>query len=444
MPLYKTGLFSIAFLVMMFCFGDPLFRADELGHDQKKKEIYEVIFPAPEKPQPGQLVMAAEWRIWIPETVKILRGVVIHQHGCGEGSCNSGRTGAFDLHWQALARKYDCALLAVSYRQEKHPCQLWCDPRNGSAQSLLNALDYFAQKSGHLELTVVPWALWGHSGGGHWCGSMVQLYPKRVMAAWLRSGHPDCVGQTFDSLPVNSDVLQVPVLLNLGAKETNMRGVWDNGWIYFQKFRSQKAKIGLMIDPNTHHETGNSRYPAIRFLDLCMEQRIPAVPGTSVLRPMKTGFVLSGSELGAQDRQEFIKDGIWLPTESFVNVWKQYSKDNTFEDTTPPPAPENVIIDASGLMKWKCRADLESGLQTFEIRRNGQKIAALPTGKTVHARPLFQGMSYSDTPDASLPKMEFIIKNYLSDDGYVYSVGAVNTAGLYSEFTQADQVKEKK
>ena len=32
--------------------------------------------------------------------------MVVHQHGCGEGSCKSGLTGAYDLHWQALAKAH--------------------------------------------------------------------------------------------------------------------------------------------------------------------------------------------------------------------------------------------------------------------------------------------------------------------------------------------------
>ena len=79
--------------------------------------------------EPGTLRFAVIHTAWIPPGVKTLRGVIVHQHGCGEGSCRSGLTGAFDLHWQALARKHDCALLAPSYEQpEKEDCQLWCDP----------------------------------------------------------------------------------------------------------------------------------------------------------------------------------------------------------------------------------------------------------------------------------------------------------------------------
>ena len=54
----------------------------------------------------GELIFPVNYTVWIPPGVKTLRGVVVHQHGCGEGSCSSGLTGAFDLHWQALAKNH--------------------------------------------------------------------------------------------------------------------------------------------------------------------------------------------------------------------------------------------------------------------------------------------------------------------------------------------------
>jgi len=51
--------------------------------------------------EPGSLRFPVIHTAWIPPGVKTLRGVIVHQHGCGEGSCRSGLTGAFDLHWQA-------------------------------------------------------------------------------------------------------------------------------------------------------------------------------------------------------------------------------------------------------------------------------------------------------------------------------------------------------
>ena len=70
------------------------------------------VFPAADPPYyrvryeasagPGELTFPVNYTVWIPKGVETLRGVVVHQHGCGEGSCKSGLTGAYDLHWQAL------------------------------------------------------------------------------------------------------------------------------------------------------------------------------------------------------------------------------------------------------------------------------------------------------------------------------------------------------
>jgi poly(3-hydroxybutyrate) depolymerase len=159
------------------------------------------VFPPAEPPYyrvryeasqtPGELIFPVNYTVWVPPGVKTLRGVIVHQHGCGEGSCKSGLTGAFDLHWQALARRHECALLAPAYEQpEKADCQMWCDPRNGSDAAFQKGLAELGVKAGHPELAMVPWVLWGHSGGGHWAGGMVLLHPERVAAAWLRSGVP--------------------------------------------------------------------------------------------------------------------------------------------------------------------------------------------------------------------------------------------------------------
>ena len=107
------------------------------------------VFPAADPPyyrvryaasnERGQLIFPVNYTVWIPDDVETLRGVVVHQHGCGEGSCKSGLTGAYDLHWQALAREHACALLSPSYEQPQGAdCQMWCDPRNGSDVAFQN------------------------------------------------------------------------------------------------------------------------------------------------------------------------------------------------------------------------------------------------------------------------------------------------------------------
>src|SRR3954466_6243576 len=112
------------------------------------------IFTAeyPPSTQPGELIYGVTYRLWIPDGVKHLRAVIVHQHGCGAGACKGGLTAADDLHWQALAKKWDAALLGPSYHQgEKDDCRKWCDPRNGSEKTFLRALSDFAKETGHSE-----------------------------------------------------------------------------------------------------------------------------------------------------------------------------------------------------------------------------------------------------------------------------------------------------
>ena len=138
---------------------------------------------------PSGFVFATTYHLWIPEGVKTVRGIIVHQHGCGEGSNKAAVTAADDLHWQALARKWDCALLGPVIRQpEAANCRLWCDPRNGSEQAFLRALADLARQSGHPEVATAPWCLWGHSGGGFWSSILQAKYPERIVAIWFRSG----------------------------------------------------------------------------------------------------------------------------------------------------------------------------------------------------------------------------------------------------------------
>src|SRR5258705_3880867 len=73
----------------------------------------EVEYPA--SAAPGELQVGVTYILWVPEGVTRLRGVIVHQHGAGRNAAAHGATAAYDLHWQALAKKWDCALLCPSY-----------------------------------------------------------------------------------------------------------------------------------------------------------------------------------------------------------------------------------------------------------------------------------------------------------------------------------------
>lgn len=407
---------------------------------------------------PGELIYPVNYTIWIPPGVKSLRGVVVHQHGCGEGSCKSGLTGAYDLHWQALAKKHDCALLAPAYEQpQTADCQMWCDPRNGSSAAFQKCLVDLGAKSGHPELARVPWALWGHSGGGHWAGGMVLLHPERVAAAWLRSGvpllEPDPARPTIKAHTVPPAALQVPVMCNPGTKEGvtvkdgRFAGVWPANEAFFYAVRSRGGLIGVAVDPLTAHECGNQRYLAIPWLDACLSARLPNVVGEP-LREMPTDqawlAVVAGTE--AVPAASYASDPLkaaWLPSASVAQAWRQYVQDTAVADVTPPPAPTRLRVRGNEL-SWQAEADLESGLASFVIERDGRFLANVPEqGKNPFGRPLFQNLQYSDTPTQPLVPLQFVDTTAEPGKTHTYRVIAVNTAGLKSP-PSADSVAGEK
>jgi len=398
--------------------------------------------------QPGELVYPVNYTIWIPAGVPSLRGVIVHQHGCGEGSCKSGLTGAYDLHWQALAKKHDCALLAPSYEQpEQADCQMWCDPRNGSDAAFQKCLVDLGEKSGHPELATAPWALWGHSGGGHWAGGMVLLHPERVAAAWLRSGvpllKPDPERPTIKTHTLPDAALTVPVMCNPGTKEGvtvkegRFAGVWPANEAFFRQVRGQGGLVGVAVDPLTAHECGNQRYFAIPWLDACLSARLPKTSGAPLqAMPADGAWLASPTGSEAVPAAQFTGDArtaVWLPTESVARGWMQYVRDTAVTDATPPPAPTNLRVSGREL-SWEAEADLESGLAGFIIERDGRFLANVPEeAKNPFGRPVFQNLQYSDTPTQPLVPMQFIDTQAESGKKHTYRVIGVNTVGLKSK-----------
>ncbi len=402
----------------------------------------------------GELKLGATYTVWIPPSVKILRGVIVHQHGCGEPACKGGATAAYDLHWQALARKQGCALLGPSYEQTgKNDCGLWCDPRNGSEKRFLQSLANLAKQSNHPELETVPWALWGHSGGAGWVGDMLLLHPDRTAAVWLRSEVPTSLLWLNMNGPLQERPLEisaatygVPIMCNLGTQEgvtvktDKFAVVWD--WVqpFFKAFRAKGSLIGVAVDPNSSHDCGNSRYLAILWFDACLTARLPEKAGDARLKPMPTDGAWLAPLLGkeAQPAARFpgdAKTAVWLPNQRVAKAWVEYVKNGDVNDSTPPPAPTNVRVSPAGELSWEAEADLESGIAAFIIERDGVKIARLPEKNSGYfvGRPVFQRIGYGDTPTPPLPEMRYTDNTAKKGEKHRYAVRTVNSVGLESE-----------
>ena len=412
-------------------------------------QYYEVNYPSSNVKD--SLQIAVTYTIWIPEGVKSIRGIIVHQHGAGRTAAAEGATAAYDLHWQALAKKWDCALLGPSYHVLNDAIdltpggsELWFDPRRGSEKTFLKAIGELATKSGHPELKDVPWALWGHSGGGIWSDVMSTLHPDRVIAMWLRSGTATMfrTKPEFPMPQIPNDVYTIPIITNPGIKERRRRPEFGS-IATFQEYRSKGAPIGFAEDPLSGHETADSRYLAIPFFDACLSMRLPDKGSkTQILKTIDLSKAWlakfdSTTAVPASSYQGNPNEAIWLPNEKVAKAWMEYVKTGSTSDITPPPAPFNVkVLDKGSLGReiiWNAEADFESGIRNFIIMRDEKELARVPEnpiGK--YGRPLFQSMGYHDTPVKPLPEMRYLDASAKAGEKHTYSVVTVNSVGLLS------------
>lgn len=406
---------------------------------------YTVSYQRPNQPEPGQLVIPVQHTLWIPEDLDVVRGIIIHQHGCGEGANSKSVTAAHDLHWQELARRNDCALLGPSFRQrQEQNCGLWCDARQGSGEVLVESLKKLAIASGHPEVAEAPWCLWGHSGGGYWASTLKLMYPERIVAIWYQSGtaYGREGGFTLQDLP--PEAYEIPMIANPGIEEKTherFHTAWDGSLKMTRDYREKGIPIAFTPDPKSGHQTGDSRYLSIPFFEASLKLRLPENPGDP-LKPIDESLGwLSAIETETmpvpnQDFSGQKDEANWLPSQTVAQAWYDFVRTGTVGDTTPPPAPTDIQVNTiTGRITWQAAIDFESGLQAFEIVRDGTVIGRVPEVlNNPWGRPLFQGMSYGDTPER-LPSFQFVDPEALFNKDHQYEVIAINSAGLKSNDT---------
>jgi len=260
-----------------------------------------------------------------------------------------------------------------------------------------------------------------------------------------------CLEQRRDSRAGTPEaVFRVPVMFNGGAKEETdphhgFARVADRAM--FKIWREHEAPAGFAVDPGTGHECGDSRYLAIPFLDACLALRLPEKgSGSQTLRPIDMAQAWLAPMMGGEARpiDSFSGDRVaagWLPNAKVAEAWAEYVKTGATADRTPPPAPTHLKIKATaeGLeLTWNSEVDFESGLQGFVIQRDKEDLAVLPAkavGKFGH--PLFQQMTYHDTPDRPLPEMKYVDTAAKEGEAHEYRIVAVNGVGLKSEPSEA-------
>jgi len=192
--------------------------------------------------------------------------------------------------------------------------------------------------------------------------------------------------------------------------------------------RAKGGRATLAIDPESGHNSGNSRYLSIPWIFAVIKGQQNA----EKIRPIA-----------------YSEHGIWFPDENIGEKWEAFTKLGKVPDASAPELPPYNLKAKKAYygiaLSWNVVPDWESGIKTFRIYRDGQLLPPYSTP----LRPIdkedftenFREPSGMDTPNA--PVSQMIYNDTLTEKGaiYEYEVSFVNWSGLESLKSRPIKIK---
>ena len=398
----------------------------------------------------GVMNDTSNYYCWLPESVGTVRCVIVHQHGCTrEGDAHLMMS---DVQWLTFVKKWHAAFIAPALISNPD-CSNWYTITRGSANSFLMALDSMARLAGHPEIKTVPWAIWGHSGGSLWMTAMTTVYPDRIAVGIAQSGSVE--------MSTTPATLKIPILHHNGRKDMiyndtqfvhgrSKGALWAHAINPFPMWENLGVNRGICptsTDPNHlcwdttvyGHAPHDLRMICIPWLDIALTARLPDQAGSAQLKDMDTSNAWIGDWTTHTITSAAMYTGnkstaCWFPNERWAKMWQEYMATGTQKDSTPPPAPYNLTGTYSNgqiVLKWDADADMETGIKTFIIYRNGsllQKMTWPNAPSTLFTTEKgFQRWDDGDQPNPTpAPNMTFTDNNLAATATYTYEVSTVN------------------
>jgi pimeloyl-ACP methyl ester carboxylesterase len=288
--------------------------------------IFDVKMP------PGNNYDKAEFRLWIPEKPKTLKGIIVLVHASNmdarpwvetsgwNESLQFVKLNVSEYFWHDLAERNGFGLLGCYFTDMPHEdmfIEEYTNVRMGSGQALLDALKELATLSGHTEVADAPLALWGASAGGQFNYEFTCWRPNRVVAFVLNKG-----GIYFTAL-ASQAARRVPGILFIGDKDSQFRNDVING--IFVVNRRAGARWALVVEPGAVHEIGRSLEMSEVYFDEVIPIRLPEKTGEPLhVLNLEDGYLGEPNSLtySPYDEEKTKEHPVsWLPTERFARAW---------------------------------------------------------------------------------------------------------------------------
>jgi hypothetical protein len=278
---------------------------------------------------PGKNFEKALFRIWYPDGLKSIRGIVV----IVPGSNGDGRGETGDKEWQTFAIKNDLALLGcyfTDYPARDMFIEKYINVSQGSGQALLDVLKKFSVSSGHRELAAAPLLLWGMSAGGEFNYEFTCWSPDRVIAFVVNKG-----GIYYTALAPEA-ARSVPGILFTGEKDLDARTDIIKG--LFSMNRRAGALWVYAQEPGSAHEVGQTIRLARIYFDevLALRMSSPVPAGTDVkLLPLSESSGYLGDHKtqtisSVSDKKKYEYPVSWFPGKNSAEAWKAFVMKRSF------------------------------------------------------------------------------------------------------------------
>ncbi len=190
------------------------------------------------------------YRMWVPDNVSTVRGVLIHMNGSGDDD----RTTVDDPSWyESFVSPMDFAYIGSFYQAP------------GSPDAVLTALSKFATMSNHPELANAPLLVEGISLGGYNAVAFAMEHPERTI------GYVNAATRSFP--PFKDGAKKTPGLHMIGSDDTGHVDPFVAG---VTQMRAQGHQVAYFEQWGVAHKWGQGLWVGRNFLAACYVLRYPA------------------------------------------------------------------------------------------------------------------------------------------------------------------------
>lgn len=271
-------------------------------------------------PLPGDTYGVAEFRLYVPDGVTMVRGIYAHL----EPYLADSRGIVDDPHLRALCDASSFALMGALL-DSRHM-------DTGIGEAVLRALGDCAAQSGHPEVAWSPLYFDGWSWGGQFAYHFTVWRPDRVL------GFVTQKGGLHDTGPAG-DAIGVPGYLVVGEHDAAYRIA--NLTAIFLAHRPLGARWCLATHPGAAHERVTDRVLLDGIFQAVIARRLPAVTppeGPVALRPIPeaTGWLgeRATAWIGAHACFAAVADtACWFPARDVARGWQAFVTAGAVADT---------------------------------------------------------------------------------------------------------------